>query len=170
MEEWQVSASEVVPLEHPKDKPATLCQASPILGCPQNSLPYKIPPIGKRRQLQYDLLLEEENPGVSQREPVPFREPENAAFISNLLAHNSMRSGGIQLLGQSHPTRFTVAPPYSFLLIWSDLSVSPELIKFMGHPVSTHQCLRGIELIPQWWGKKNTQPYICFLYCMHLNL
>ena len=36
------------PLEHPeKNNPATLCQASPILGCAQSSLPSKIPSVGK---------------------------------------------------------------------------------------------------------------------------
>ena len=53
MEEWQASASELIPLEHPKkNKPATLCQASTTLGCTWSSFPSKIPyHPGKHRQL-----------------------------------------------------------------------------------------------------------------------
>ena len=70
-------ALELFPVEHPKNNnPATLCQASPILGCTQSSFPSKIPSAGKPRQLEHDHLsmLEEEEP-ESQTEPS--QEPES---------------------------------------------------------------------------------------------
>ena len=91
------------PLEHPKkNNPATLCQASLILGCIQSSFPSKIPSVGKHRQLQHN------HPDIPEEE-VRAREPEIPSFISNFLAHNSIHSGGIQLLSQSHPSLFTIA-------------------------------------------------------------
>ena len=39
-----------------KNNPATLCQASPILGWARSSFPSKIPSVGKCRQLQPDYL------------------------------------------------------------------------------------------------------------------
>ena len=52
----------------------------------------------------------------SQRDPTP-ANPKSPSFISNILAHNSMCSGGIQLLSQYHPRQFTIA--LGNLLLWT---------------------------------------------------
>ena len=65
-------------LEHPEIKPATLCQASLILGCAWSSFPYKILSIGKCRQLQHNhtIILEDEE-RESKPERVPAQEPDS---------------------------------------------------------------------------------------------
>ena len=75
-----------------------LCQGSPILGCAWSSFPSKIPSTGKCRHAPPSILEEGET-----------RRAESPSFISNLLAHNSLCSGGIELLSQSRPRLFTVA-------------------------------------------------------------
>ena len=101
LEEWQASASEIIPK---KNNPATFCWASLILGHAQNSFPIKIPAVGKCRQSQDD------HPVILRKEKWE-SEPglQSASFTLKVFTHNSMHSGGIQLLSQSSPRLFTIA-------------------------------------------------------------
>ena len=127
------------PVEHRKENnPATLCQARAVLGCTHTSFSHlKYHPLGNAGSCVAWPTRHSHSQG-RERERVSLCLPS----VLNLLAHNSMHSGGIQLLSQSHPRLFTIA--LGSLLVhpfstppWSYLSVSVPFNKIRGQDWST---------------------------------
>ena len=145
MEEWPASASEPIPSKTPKEKQP--CYPPPGQTNPglhlEFLLPFKIPSFMKHRQVQHN------HPGIPKAE----KQSKSLPSCLNLPAHNSICTGGIQLLSQSCPPpadlhlpllcsypsvgrsvtcsftttsgNFLLWPfPHSFLVILSDLSLS----------------------------------------------